>query len=86
MSKIPVKKPTTTKHNSSPAKKPTKNDVKPVHNVATKKTVDEKLATASDKPEIKPVKIVKMKEVVPKEMEKLQDLTTWPIIIDEVGE
>ncbi|CAF3144401.1 unnamed protein product [Rotaria sp. Silwood2] len=85
MSKIPVKKPATTKHNSSPAKKLTKNDVKPAHNVATKKMADEKLATASDKPEIKIVKIVKMKEVVPKEMEKLQDLTKWPIIIDEVG-
>lgn len=39
-----------------------------------------------DKVQKPPVKHVKMKEAIPNEMKKLQDLKRWPIIMDDVGE
>jgi phenylacetate-coenzyme A ligase PaaK-like adenylate-forming protein len=94
MSKMPAKKSTSTKRDSSPTKKLASKPVKSTQQVNMTRTTDEKqkektnemLAIAVDKSEIKTVKFVKMKEVIPKEMEKLEDLTKWPIIMDEVGE
>ena len=48
------------------------------------------LATATDKSANtvggdKSIKQVTMKEVLPKQMEKLQGLKKWPIIMDEIG-
>lgn len=82
MSKMPAKKVTPSKGASSPSQKPTSNAAKPPQKVSTAKTTNEPLAIAVDKPE---TKIVKMKQVVPKEMEKLENLKKWPIILDEVG-
>ncbi|CAF1474177.1 unnamed protein product [Rotaria sordida] len=85
MSKIPAKKVTTFKSSSSPTKKPIANTAKSPQIVNTTKSTEEILATPVDKPEIQIVKQVKMKEVLPKEMEKLENLKEWPIIMDEVG-
>ncbi len=90
MSKMPAKKSTSTKHGAS-------QPVKSTQQVNMTKTTDDKqkektdeilttAAAAATKSEMKTVKYVKMKEVIPKEMEKLEDLTKWPIIMDEVGE
>jgi hypothetical protein len=86
MSKMPAKKVVPAKHDSSPAKKPTSNTAKSSQKVNVTKTTNEAAAIAVDKPETKTAKEVKMKEVLPKEMEKLENLKKWPIIIDEVGE
>ncbi|CAF4019031.1 unnamed protein product [Rotaria sordida] len=85
MSKIPAKKVTTSKSSSSSTKKPIANTAKSPQIVNTTKSTEEILATPVDKPEIQIVKQVKMKEVLPKEMEKLENLKEWPIIMDEVG-
>ena len=82
MSKIPGKKATPSKGASAPSKKPTSNAAKPPQKIDTAKITNEPLAITVDKPE---TKIVKMKQVLPKEMEKLENLKKWPIILDEVG-
>lgn len=61
-----------------PAKKSTPS--KPV------KEVQPAAAAAVAQPETKKtIKIVKMKEVIPAAMAKLQDMTRWPIVMDPVG-
>jgi hypothetical protein len=86
MSKMPAKKPTATKTASSVAKKDTSNAAKPSPKTTTTKSSEEKPIAIADKPENKIVKQIKLKEAIPKQMEKLKDLTKWPIIMDEVGE
>jgi hypothetical protein len=86
MSKMPAKKVIPAKGGASPAKKPTSNAAKPTQKVEATKTANGAGAAAVVRPEPKIVKEVKMKEVVPKQMEKLENLKQWPIIMDEVGE
>ena len=83
---MPAKKPTATKPTSSIAKKDTSNAAKLPPKTVTTKPSEEKSTAIADKPDNKVVKQVKLKQATPKEMEKLQDLAKWPIIMDEVGE
>ncbi|CAF1248595.1 unnamed protein product [Adineta ricciae] len=39
----------------------------------------------SDEKSVPPMKYVQMKQVIPSEMEKLKDLSKWPIVLDVVG-
>ncbi|CAF1951556.1 unnamed protein product [Rotaria magnacalcarata] len=82
---MPVKKATASKRDSSPPKKPTSTAAKQPQKVNVAKPIEKTTTTVVDKPEPIIVKQVKMKEAVPKEMEKLTNLKKWPIIIDEVG-
>jgi hypothetical protein len=97
MSKMPAKKSTSTKPGASPTKKLASQPVKSTQQVNMTKTTDDKkkektdeilttTTAAANKSEMKTVNYVTMKKLIPKEMEKLEDLTKWPIIMDEVGE
>ncbi|CAF3178831.1 unnamed protein product [Rotaria socialis] len=83
---MPPKKATASKCESSLPKTVPRNAAKPPQKVNVAKPTQETAAAAVvDKPEPPIVKQVKMKQVIPKEMEKLENLKKWPIIMDEVG-
>ncbi|UJR19459.1 hypothetical protein I4U23_022590 [Adineta vaga] len=52
---------------------------------STKKTDSKPVEQKTNETEKKPFNYVQMKQVIPSEMEKLNDLTKWPIVLDVAG-
>lgn len=82
---MPPKKIVSSNHNHSSTKMPISKTSKTPQNINTTKPKEEPIAAAIEKPEPQVIKRVKMKQVVPKEMEKLENLKKWPIVLDEIG-